>query len=143
MCPTLKLDAWFESHLTSRCLSSINALLKTKFPSVWFCNTGVKPPFSKITWLFFKNENTAVSKKTIKIISVKDLLHWRRQDCHTWWKLAQSLGNSLKLDLSLIHVVNFNGNQISTLVDFSTRTPLTLLKMDEKWRWNQMWKFCS
>ena len=63
MYPTLKLDAWFENHLTSRCLSFKNALLKTKFPSVSFFNTGVKPPFFKITWLFFKNENTVVGKK--------------------------------------------------------------------------------
>ena len=141
------------SYIKTRCL-----IWKPPYQSLPFiqkCSTQDKISFCVIFqyWCkatFFQNYLAFFQKwkyrcwqKTVKIISVNDLLYWRHLDCHTWWKLVQSMFDSLKLDLSLIHVVNFNENQISTLVDFSTRTPLTLLKMDEKWRWNQMWKFCS
>ena len=42
-----------ESRLTGRWLSPKNALFNGKIPFLWLANTGVKPPFSKISR--FKN----------------------------------------------------------------------------------------
>ena len=54
-CSNLKLKIWLESHFTGRWLSPKNAIFNGKIPFLWLANTGVEPPFSKISLLKLQN----------------------------------------------------------------------------------------
>ena len=109
--PTVKLEIWLKNRPISRLLSPKNALLKTKLSFVWFPNTCVRPYiFFQNTWLFSK-----IKKKTLLVNETENLITVNVKPRH-----------------SLIHAVNFRGNQTSSLAEFSTTVTLRLLEVDER-----------
>lgn len=123
-----------ESQLTTRWLSQKNVLFKKNFPFTWLPNTGVKLPFYQNDLVFLqKLKYRCLVIKTKKLITLNHLLNGEK------WPRAW-LSQNFKPGRSLIHTVNFNGNLL--LAVFSTRAPLRLWEVDEKWTWYQMWILC-
>ena len=71
----LKLEIWLESRLTSRWLSPKNALFNGRIPFLWFANTGIELPFSKISWLKLQSHEVMLAKRNGKLIAVSFLFN--------------------------------------------------------------------
>ena len=125
LCPHPKTWNMIGKPLTSR----------WRLPKLCDCLTLVQSHiYFKITF-FLKQQGTVVGKQNGKIncnepsvkLKLLGLPHMVKTCPELTW-----LPQSFKPGCSLIHMANFDGNQISSLADFPTRASLKLCEIDER-----------
>ena len=141
----LKLEIWSESWPTGRWLSPKNALFNVKIPILLLANTGVKPPFFRISRLKLQSHAGRVKWKVgcgeLPLeITLLGLRHIVKAASETWLNLRVKVNSTLAgsfqeescWDKDVISNVNFalSSNSKDQLGDLNQRLIIAINTLD-------------